>query len=215
MTTRQLTPLLASQTASPSTIPTGDPPPEPQQKNAPPSTEKKKSFWTQPGISTFVDWITNPENYERLYKPKAISGEKNGDILKEIAEHVNSKGNTAWTGDTVKQKISYAKSQYIKAFQLTRKTGEGDGGGEDSLSLQARKLELCPFFDRFHAVYSSNSLIANPPPPRQYGSYPGERVIVESSPETSNLEDYSDQDDDDGDHGGMLLSFIRSYSGLT
>ncbi|KAF9286287.1 hypothetical protein BGZ68_003068 [Mortierella alpina] len=147
-------------------------------------------------MPAFVDWITNPENYERLYKPRAISGEKTVDILKKIAEYVNSRESTVWTGDTVKQKISYAKSQYTKAVQLTIRTGEG--GGDDEEALQARKREICPFFDRFHAVYSS-SLIANPPPPRQSVSYPRERVIVESSPElsASDLEDYFDQTFDD------------------
>ncbi|KAF9948160.1 hypothetical protein BGZ72_009901 [Mortierella alpina] len=151
-------------------------------------------------MSPFVDWITTPENYERLYKPKALSGEKTVDTLKKIAEYVNSKDGTTWTGDTVKQKISYAKSQYTKAVQLIRKTGEGDD--EDEETLQARKLELCPFFDRYHAVYSSN-LTANPPPPRQSVSYPGERVIIESSPEASDFDDDPDQDYDDGYHGDL------------
>ncbi|KAF9937850.1 hypothetical protein BGZ67_000792 [Mortierella alpina] len=42
-------------------------------------------------MPAFVDLITNPENYGRLYKPKAISAQTTVDILKTIAEYVNSR----------------------------------------------------------------------------------------------------------------------------
>ncbi|CAO3567065.1 unnamed protein product [Mortierella alpina] len=76
-----------------------------------------------------------------------------------------------------------------------------DDGDDLNDTLEARKLELCPFFDRFHAVYSSESSV-HPRPPRQSGSRPVNRVILESSPEASEPEVYPQQGyDDDGYYG--------------
>ncbi|KAF9964407.1 hypothetical protein BGZ70_006504 [Mortierella alpina] len=186
-------------------------------QNAVNSATTKKSFWRQPGMAAFVDWITHPANFDRLYRPKANSNEKSRYILEDIAEYVNSKDNTAWTGGTVKQKLYYAKSQYSKAAQLMANIPTGYNAvvdDNDDDPLEARKLELCPFFDRFHAVYSPKSN-ADLPPPRQSGSRPENRVIVESSPETSDLEDYPHQDyDGDGYHGAVDVLEASGSRGL-
>ncbi|KAF9950738.1 hypothetical protein BGZ72_007657 [Mortierella alpina] len=181
-------------TASPLALTNDDHPAIPPQ-HASASTNKRNSFWTQSGIREFIDWITTPENYDRLYKHRSISGERILDIQSEIAQYVNAKAGTTWVSETVKQKTTYAKVQYTRAAQLTRKRGERED------AFQARRHVICPYFDRFHVVYASN-FSANPPP-RQLRTHPGKRLIVESSSEASDFEDYPHHGHEDGppEHG--------------
>ncbi|KAF9281443.1 hypothetical protein BGZ68_006638 [Mortierella alpina] len=178
------------------------------QQNASGSTEKRKShwkcYWTQPGITPFVDWITDQENYNRLYKQRSISGERIIDIHTAIAEYVNARASTTWTSETVKQKVSYAKNQYTRAVQLVRKAGEGED------AFLARRLDLCPYFDRFHAVYAFH--LPSNAPPRQLRRHPRKRMIEESSSEASDFEDYPDHSNEDGNLGNVEDGEITSWT---
>ncbi|KAG9323625.1 hypothetical protein KVV02_000568 [Mortierella alpina] len=158
----------------------------------------RKSFWTQPGIKAFVDWFTTPENFDRLNNQRSNMGERIIDVQTSLAEYVNSRDGTKWTWETVRGKVAYAKALYKKAAQLTRHPGE------DEDTFQARKLDICPYFDRFHAVYASSlPLKASPLQPRQLRRPQGKRMIVESSSESSDHED-SLHHDRDGDGLGQM-----------
>ncbi|KAF9980426.1 hypothetical protein BGZ75_008474, partial [Mortierella antarctica] len=153
----------------------------------------RKSFWTQPGIKAFVDWFTTPENFDRLHNQRSNMGERVIDVQTSLAEHINSRDGTKWTWETIRGKVAYAKALYKKAAQLTRQPGE------DEDTFQARKMDICPYFDRFHAVYASIlPLKASPSQPRQLRRPQGKRMIVESSSESSDHEDslHHDREDD-------------------
>ncbi|KAF9154798.1 hypothetical protein BGX20_004588, partial [Mortierella sp. AD010] len=129
--------------------------------------ESKKAFWTAPGMSTLVDWLTDYENHKRLNNPRPVSGSKPIDLQREIAVHVNALNGTEWDEGHVKSKIQYARKKYQDAKTLANSTGEGD---TDKTTLRKRMLELCPDYDRFHAVYSG-TLTDDPPPPVQSSRY--------------------------------------------
>ncbi|KAF9564832.1 hypothetical protein EC968_004418 [Mortierella alpina] len=174
-----------------------DHPLSPAQKHAIALTFNRKSYWAQPGIPAFIDWLTNQDNHKRLYTHRNLTGERVIDIHASIAEYVNSRASTAWTIDHVKQKVAYARLQYRRALDLIRRTGETEG------ALHARKLEICPYYDRLHVMYGSTlpGKLRSPspsPPPRQLRKDRGKRMIVESSSDASDFEDYSPHDHEDG-----------------
>ncbi|CAO3567064.1 unnamed protein product [Mortierella alpina] len=183
-------------TASHSATSTDDQPASPQQK-APAPLHARKSFWTQPGITAFVDWITDPDNHARVYKQRSMSGERILDIQARIAEYVNAKCSTTWTWENVKQKVAYAKAQYTRAALLRRKAGETED------DLRAMRLDLCPYFDRFHAVYEA-SLPKRATTASSRHSL-GKRAILESSSsEASDMEDDHPHHDSDDDYPGHM-----------
>ncbi|KAF9373790.1 hypothetical protein BGX21_004322 [Mortierella sp. AD011] len=118
-------------------------------------------------MSTLVDWLTDYENHKRLNNPRPVSGSKPIDLQREIAVHVNALNGTEWDEGHVKSKIQYARKKYQDAKTLANSTGEGD---TDKTTLRKRMLELCPDYDRFHAVYSG-TLTDDPPPPVQSSRY--------------------------------------------
>lgn len=129
-------------------------------------TDPKKGFWEIPGMEAFLDWMTDPDNHQRLIKPRPISGQRACDIHAEIAKYVNSKHGTNWDKDIVKGRIQYTKKKYDKARTEMTATGAGDTETE---TLRERVLAICPCYDRLHAVWGG-SLARNPPPPRQAGT---------------------------------------------
>ncbi|KAF9557902.1 hypothetical protein EC968_007397 [Mortierella alpina] len=150
--------------------------------------QPETSFWTQPGTSEFIDWITNPENFNRLYAHRTVGAESVADIQANIAEYVNSKALTAWATEPVQQKLAYVRRRYRHAFALARRTSETE------YDHHARKVSCCPYFDRLHAVFDpelpDNSCSPSPPaPPRQLRQRQGRRMIQEFSSEASDFED--------------------------
>ncbi|KAG0303360.1 hypothetical protein BGZ98_006763, partial [Dissophora globulifera] len=120
-------------------------------------------FWSTPGMDTFVDWVTDPDNHARLYAHQPLAGNRPIDIHKEIAELVNKKHGTTWDTVAVKSKIAYSRKKYDAARRLAEATGVGD---TDETTLRDAMLEKCPFYDRFHAVFAE-SLKRNPPVQKQ------------------------------------------------
>jgi hypothetical protein len=168
--------------------------------------DSKSKFWSGPGVAELVDWLTDIDNHNLLNAVRPSPGKKPGDIRKKIAEHVNSIAGTSWDESTVKSKIQYARRQYLKAKDTMGSTGEGDS--EDG-TLRSRILEICPDYDRFHAVYSG-SLSLNGPPPIQSTDA---QVIDSDSDLEDNESDGSMGDtrsDEDTDNGMSLLglSFV-------
>ncbi|KAF9082192.1 hypothetical protein BGX27_004615 [Mortierella sp. AM989] len=144
---------------------------------------KSSSFWAQVGMDTFIDWITNPHNHERLYKKNPIAGQKPKDIRQEVARFVNSRHNTKWTELQVKSKIAYTKQKYREATKLNS-IGQGH--------VTTKQLEICPEFTRLHEVYGAR-LATNPPPPRRSESFGDELIAAdETDDECGDLEDPSD-----------------------
>lgn len=151
---------------------------------------KASSFWVQEGMATFINWITDPLNHERLYKKNPISGQKPKDVRQEIANVVNGKHNIKWTEAQVKSKIAYIKAKYREAAKKNS-TGQGAQVSKD-------QLEICPEFVRLHEVYGG-SLSANPLPPRQTASFGDASSALEISDEdSSDLEGPSDTDSQTG-----------------
>ncbi|KAG0211047.1 hypothetical protein B0O80DRAFT_497149 [Mortierella sp. GBAus27b] len=123
----------------------------------------KKTFFNAEGMDTFVDWITDAENYERLTKKRPISGHKLTDVHDDIAKYVNSLHGTTWDRSTVKSKLQYVKKKYDQARDIMSSTGEGN---TDTETLSDRVLILCPPFDKLDTVFGT-SLSRNPLPPVQ------------------------------------------------
>ncbi|KAF9318587.1 hypothetical protein BG006_003171, partial [Podila minutissima] len=155
------------------------------------ANSKKVSFWSQPGIIPFVNWLTDPDNHKTLNKKKTVAGETTNEMLDKLRTYVKDKSGVDWTREQVKGKIQYAKKKYDEANKLRKATGEGN----DTTTLRERMLVICPYFDQFHAVYGS-SLARNPPPPHQSVKYPGDKTIdMESEEETDDIEESSSDED--------------------
>lgn len=181
-----------------------------------PANKGPGSFWCSEGMGAFVDWITDPHNHEKLNKVRTVSGQKKTDIYEQIAEYVNGIAGTDWNQKIVKSKIDYAKKKYDAARDLAKTTG---GGSTENLAeLRKQMLELCPEYDRFHAIWGG-SLSRNPPPPRESCKRPIEVLSDrESSPETNEAD--TDTDNDSGSsvtgnntahkNGEVMYSFLFS-----
>ncbi|KAF9157543.1 hypothetical protein BGX20_003850 [Mortierella sp. AD010] len=199
---RSITPSVAPRSITPS-LSAGDIAKTSQQQpeSSTKPVDKRKSFWLSPEIDALVDWITDPDNYEKLNKKKPISGQKVSDIHAEIADYINSICQSGWDKHIVKSKIEYAKKKYDQARAISQRTGAGDTEQE---TLREQIQDICPHFDRFHEVYGG-SLSRNPPPfkesvviedvppPRKRPC----RQIVEEESESSDLEIQADQTLDD------------------
>lgn len=127
------------------------------------STEGMSKFWSNEGMDTFIDWLADPINHERLHRVAPTAGHRPADIHKEIAEIVNSKHNTTWDAVAVKSKIAYTKKKYDAARKLANATGAGD---TEEITLTDSMLDECPFYEKLHRVYIG-SLKRNAPPPKQ------------------------------------------------
>ncbi|KAF9346294.1 hypothetical protein BGX26_002215 [Mortierella sp. AD094] len=165
---RQLASVAAATPAQPA-IPPSRPSPSPALQS-----DAAESSPAAEGMNTFIDWITDLHNHERLYK-NPISGQKQRGVRQEIANFVNNRHNTNWTEIQVKSKIAYMKAKYREATKLNL-TSQGN--------VTAKQLEICPEFTRLHEVYGG-SLAVNPPPPRQPVSFGDEPTVVEDTDEES------------------------------
>ncbi|KAG0195596.1 hypothetical protein BGX28_001030 [Mortierella sp. GBA30] len=145
------------------------------------SSARKDKFWVQPGITYFVDWLTTRVNFDRISRKNPNSTEKIIDIYDEIAIHINAVTNhrTQWKRDTVKQKHQYAKRKYAEALDVKLQAGEG----AIDETTRAKILEICPYFDRFHAVFG-DSLAS-----MHHHSEDGEPVALDSSDENDSGDD--------------------------
>ncbi|KAG0000621.1 hypothetical protein BGZ79_005720 [Entomortierella chlamydospora] len=164
---------------------------------------KASSFWVQKGMNTFIDWITNPQNHERLYKKNPESGQKPTDVRQEIANFVNSRHNTKWTEIQVKSKIAYTKVRYREAAHLNP-TGQGN--------VTAKQLEICPEFMRLREVYGG-SLDANPPPPRQSVSFGDKSAAVNDTDEESSDLDATRDSPDSNPHANTQTDLSYENEG--
>ncbi|KAF9154161.1 hypothetical protein BGX20_004741 [Mortierella sp. AD010] len=99
--------------------------------------EESTNFWKKKGMDAFVEWLLDPINNDRLQHPKQVAGHKVADLHKEVAQYVNDQCGTDWKASQMKTKIKYAKDKYIKARDMTRKTGEGD---TDDTTLRDRMM---------------------------------------------------------------------------
>lgn len=156
-------------------------PPEHQRENAASKDPKKQSFWEVLGTSTLVDWLADYDNHKRLNAPRPVSGCKPIDVRKEIAALVNRTHGTEWDESNVKSKIQYAKKKYQDAKAILASTGEGN---TDYAILRKRILEICPPFDRLHAVYSG-TLSHDAPPPVQTSRYANTHAFDSNTTNTS------------------------------
>ncbi|KAF9092684.1 hypothetical protein BGX27_001755 [Mortierella sp. AM989] len=124
---------------------------------------EKRSFWKGKGMDAFVDWMTDPENHQRLNNPLPLPGRRACDVHQEIANYVNSlHSDLKWTVDNVKSKIQYAKKKYVEARAIINST---DGDIEDATFCE-QALTLMPDYNRFQAVYGA-SLDRNRPRPKK------------------------------------------------
>ncbi|KAF9912200.1 hypothetical protein EC991_000611 [Linnemannia zychae] len=150
-------------------------------------------------MSTFIDWITNPYNHNRLHNKNPASKRKSKEIRQEIANIVNSKHKTKWTELQVKSKISYVRAKYREAVNL--------GSSEPGAQVTIRQLDTCPEFRRLHQVYGDH-LVLNPPPPEQpvhFGHRQATSEITDDD-ESSNFEPQDDTSDADFDAGSQQES---------
>ncbi|KAF9425814.1 hypothetical protein BGZ76_003060 [Entomortierella beljakovae] len=157
-------------------------------------SEGSKTFWNSKGMDAFVDWVTDPENHQRLNNPRPTSGKRASDIHLEIADYINSlHDDLKWTAENVKSKIQYAKKKYAEARALSNSTGEGD---TDEATLRERILAILPEYDRFHGVYST-SLSRNPPRPKQSVVYLDDQPAGDADGIEDNISELSVEDLDE------------------
>ncbi|KAF9190777.1 hypothetical protein BGZ50_009828 [Haplosporangium sp. Z 11] len=163
-----------------------------QEIQQPKKRREKRSFWTAPGMNELVDWLTDFDNHKRLHAVRPVSGQRPVDVRKEISAYIKERCGAEMDEAQIKSKIQYAKKRYQEAKELTERTGEGD---TESGTLRERMLELCPDYDRFHAIYAGN-LALDPPAPIESTSNVEGHGFDESS--ESEGTDNGDQLADDG-----------------
>ncbi|KAG0052083.1 hypothetical protein BGZ83_003016 [Gryganskiella cystojenkinii] len=132
--------------------------------------EKQGGFWNSEGTRAVVDWISNPQNYCRLINPRPVSGSRVQDIHQEIVNWIKEKQGLDLGTSQVKSKIGYIKRKYHEALVLNSPEA-GD-------NILERQEDLCPPFQRLHAVFSS-SLSLNPPQGRTTEVAPNRSAIVD------------------------------------
>ncbi|GJJ70119.1 hypothetical protein EMPS_02468 [Entomortierella parvispora] len=143
--------------------PSSQPPAKKRKSAASESTDGMSKFWSNEGMDTFIDWLADPINHERLHRGAPTAGHRPADLHKEIAEIVNSKHNTTWDTVAVKSKIAYTKKKYDAARKLATVTG---GGDTEEITPMNAMLDECPFYEKLHKVYVG-SLNRNAPSPKQ------------------------------------------------
>ncbi|KAF9096228.1 hypothetical protein BGX27_001143 [Mortierella sp. AM989] len=151
------------------------------------------SFWTAEGMNAFVDWMTDPHNYEKLKKVRTVAGQTKADIHEQIANHVNGIAGTGWTVKVVKNKIDYAKKKYEQAKELA--SAAGGSSIANLVELRKQMLEICPEYDRFHAVWGSSPVRNSLPPKESCKRYTQEPFEREFSPETIETDEQNNNSD--------------------
>ncbi|KAI7822684.1 hypothetical protein BC939DRAFT_453310 [Gamsiella multidivaricata] len=162
--------------------------------------KRAKTFWNTLGMETFLDWITDPYNHERLNKKHPVASQRAIDLYGEISKAVYDKHRVTWDNNHVKYRIINARKKYDAAKALSEITG-GETGDVDA--LRKEMLVLCPPFDRLDAVWGG-TLARDPPPPRETCNRRDEEYYNrESSPEVIEMDEDEDnqttavQDDSD------------------
>ncbi|KAG0350141.1 hypothetical protein BGZ54_003997, partial [Gamsiella multidivaricata] len=113
--------------------------------------KRAKTFWNTLGMETFLDWITDPYNHERLNKKHPVAGQRAIDLYGEISKAVYDKHRVTWDNNHVKYRIINARKKYDAAKALSEVTGGGETRDVDA--LRKEMLILCPPFDRLDAVW--------------------------------------------------------------
>ncbi|KAI7828823.1 hypothetical protein BC939DRAFT_443050 [Gamsiella multidivaricata] len=163
--------------------------------------KRAKTFWNTLGMETFLDWITDPYNHERLNKKHPVAGQRAIDLYDEISKAVYDKHRVTWDNNHVKYRIINARKKYDAARALSEVTGGGETRDVDA--LRKEMLVLCPPFDRLDAVWGG-TLARDPPPPRETCNRRDEEYYnIETSPEVIETDEDEDnqttavQDDSD------------------
>ncbi|KAF9350515.1 hypothetical protein BGX26_011321 [Mortierella sp. AD094] len=141
-------------------------------------------------MDAFIDWMTNPENYQRLTNPNPNPGRKKPKTLhQEIADYVNGIHDAGWNRNTAKAKLLYARKKYFEARDL-------DHGSiyKSKIVLRKHILSICPDYDRFKAVFDDLPNNSPLPPPSPKQSIPKQSVSKQSG---LNLDDDSESPNND------------------
>ncbi|KAF9954151.1 hypothetical protein BGZ72_004801 [Mortierella alpina] len=109
------------------------------------SESTEVSFWEQPGIDPFIEWLADPENTGLLHSNKNAFNRKTKD---ELAAFVFERSGVRWTHGQVSFRVQYAKRKYKAADELL-KSLKLDEHTFDGSATRKKMLELCPFYFRF------------------------------------------------------------------
>ncbi|KAF9170834.1 hypothetical protein BGX20_008440 [Mortierella sp. AD010] len=149
-------------------------------KKEPSYAKDSRDFWTKLGMDSFVSWMTDPHNHERLNKKSPVSSQRVVGLYQEIAKFINEKHGTDWDREKVKHKIIYSKKKYDAAKKLSRQARRGETKGLNDLRKQM--LAICPHYDKFDVIWgdtvAKNSSLKDSP-----SSKDGEHSNQELSPE--------------------------------
>ncbi|KAF9536279.1 hypothetical protein EC957_011709 [Mortierella hygrophila] len=127
------------------------------------------------------------------------------DLYREIADLVNARAADQtheewqpWVERHVKYNITASEQRYRRARQMWTETGAGD---DDKSVLRKRVLKICPLFDKFDRIYSSNPRV-NPPPMVQTTTIPGEPTeLLDDSEEGDESGEGEGDESGEGDEG--------------
>ncbi|KAF9407160.1 hypothetical protein BGZ94_002803 [Podila epigama] len=150
------------------------------------------SVWLKAGMDEFIDWYSNPENYEKLQIAAHTFGRKKCDVHREAVVELGLKG-FVWTVDQIKHNIQQADKSFRKAMGIWK---DGLTGRHDR-SAKALQLLACPYFDKLCGVLSSCAPKNHPPP---YESvYPEKYINLDTEDEPlSDIEnDYPEENTSD------------------
>ncbi|KAF8956856.1 hypothetical protein BGZ46_002307 [Entomortierella lignicola] len=115
---------------------------------------RKKTFWNATGMDTFIDWLADPKNHQRLTNPNTIDGKVPRTLYQEVATLVNDLHNTKWTHIAVKGKIQYIKKKIGEATDAINNMIER---GDTDLDSRRKLLQtICPVYERFYALYGTS-----------------------------------------------------------
>ncbi|KAG9072910.1 hypothetical protein KI688_000691 [Linnemannia hyalina] len=160
----------------------------------------------------------------------SVNKKRRTDLYGEIADLVNAEATDQtheewqpWVERHVKYNIAASEQKYRKAKQMWTETGAGD---DDKSVLRKRVLKICPLFDKFDRVYSSNFRV-NPPPMVQTTTISGEptELLDDSEEGDESGEGESDESDegnecdedeegDESDEGGEDVMGLEDHRHL-
>ncbi|KAF9287998.1 hypothetical protein BGZ68_000953 [Mortierella alpina] len=127
----------------------------------PTDDSKRPPFWSQEGMVPFVDWITTPANHAALLNHRrsstsSSSGETMSQALERLRAYVKEKTGVKWLQSQIRSKLQYARKKY----DMARKLGESRTSlrDTDTAKLRRRMLDLCPYYEKFNAVYGGPPL---------------------------------------------------------
>ncbi|KAI9272844.1 hypothetical protein BDA99DRAFT_533679 [Phascolomyces articulosus] len=112
-------------------------------------------------LQYMVEWLETEDNFKLVtgqiagFIPGTLKKYTKAHGYKSLQEHKKKKG-IIWNLEQVKGRLRDHKDKYIKARNLTKDVRGSSGAGvniEDSRTFADMLEEICPFYERMHALY--------------------------------------------------------------